>query len=227
MNILVVAAHPDDEILGCGGTLAIESATHDVHIAILGEGITSRAPQRSDASSAALEDLKSDAKAACVLVGARSVDFGGLPDNRFDELPLLDVVKRVEGWVDTYRPDVIYTHHSGDLNVDHGITFRAVLTATRPGTSLHQVKDILAFEISSSTEWAFQQIGRPFRPNVFCDVTTTLGRKLDALRRYRSELRPTPHPRSEEKIRALAAHRGAASGVVYAEAFELIRSLRP
>ena len=227
MNVLVVAAHPDDEVLGCGGTIARDSAAHDVRIVILGEGISSRAASRADASPAALDALRSDALAAGTALGARSVDFTGLADNRFDEMPLLDVIKHVERWVDVYRPDVIYTHHPGDLNVDHGITCRAVMTATRPGAGLHLVKDILAFEVSSSTEWAFHRVGPVFQPNVFIDITSTLERKVDAMQRYRSERRAAPHPRSDDKIRAMAAYRGAASGFAYAEAFELIRSVRP
>lgn len=227
MNILVIAAHPDDEVLGCGGTLSLDSAGHEIRIVILGEGITSRTSRRADASPAQLDDLKEEARQAAAILGARSVDFGGLPDNRFDELALLEVVKQVEHWVGVHRPDVIYTHHGGDLNVDHGITFRAVLTATRPGASASRVKKILAFEVPSSTEWAFRRVEPPFRPNVFVDITETLDRKIDAMRQYHGELRPSPHPRSPEKIRSLAEHRGAASGVRYAEAFELIRSVRP
>jgi LmbE family N-acetylglucosaminyl deacetylase len=226
MNVLVIAAHPDAEVLGCGGTIARDSATHDVRIVILGEGISSRATSRAEASPTELDALKSDALAAGAALGARSVDLTGLPDNRFDEVPLLDVVKHVERWVDAYRPDVIYTHHPGDLNVDHGITFRAVMTATRPGASSHRVTDILAFEVASSTEWAFHRIGPAFQPNVFIDITSTLERKVDAMRRYRSERRAAPHPRCDDNIRAMAATRGAASGFTYAEAFELIRSLR-
>jgi LmbE family N-acetylglucosaminyl deacetylase len=226
MTVMVIAAHPDDEVLGCGGTLAHHSAADDVRIVILGEGLTSRSPQRAGAPAGTLDELRRDALAAGAVLGARSVEFGGLPDNRFDEMSLLDIVKQVEGWIAAHRPDVVYTHHPGDLNIDHGITFRAVLTATRPGASPYQVRDLLAFETLSATEWAFERIGTPFRPNVFTDVSATIDRKLDAMSRYRSESRPAPHPRSPEKIRALAAHRGAASGVAYAEAFELIRSLR-
>jgi LmbE family N-acetylglucosaminyl deacetylase len=226
LNILVVAAHPDDEVLGCGGTVAQDSARHEVRVAILGEGISSRHAQRSDVSPAQIDNLKSDARAAATILGATSVDFGGLPDNRFDEVPLITVAKQVEEWVDAYRPDVIYTHHPGDLNVDHGLAFRAVLTATRPGTRPHTVRDIMSFEVPSSTEWAFQHIGPPFRPNVFVDIGDSMERKLEAMRCYESEVRQSPHPRAIEKIKALAEHRGAACGMRYAEAFELIRSVR-
>ncbi len=226
MNILVIAAHPDDEVLGCGGTIARESAHHAVQIAILGEGASSRHDRRSDAPADDLQILRADALAAAKIIGATGVELAGLADNRFDELPLLDVVKTVEQWIRRYEPDVIYTHHPGDLNVDHGVTFRAVLTATRPGTHSRTVKEIYAFEVPSSTEWAFGRIGPAFRPNVFVDVTATLDTKIAAMQCYRTEARPSPHPRSPEALRALAAHRGSAAGVVFAEAFDVIRVIR-
>lgn len=226
MNILVIAAHPDDEVLGCGGTVARRGSEDDVRCAILGEGISSRHVQRSEASSDELEGLKADARRAAEVLGVRSVEFCGLPDNRFDEWALLDVVKQVEQLVERHRPDVIYTHHPGDLNIDHGIVFRAVLIATRPGASTHTVGDILAFEVPSSTEWSFGRVADSFRPNVFVDISGTVERKIQAMQCYRSESRPSPHPRSPEKIRAFAAYRGSASGMPFAEAFELIRSIR-
>ncbi len=224
--MLIVAAHPDDEVLGCGGLVARESGHHSVQIAILGEGLSSRHAERSGVAESALDELRADARAAAAVLGARGVAFGGLPDNRFDEVSLLDIVKRVEGWVEEYRPDAIYTHHPGDLNIDHGLTFRAVLTATRPGAAAHRVKDLYLFEVPSSTEWAFQRVDPVFRPSVFVDVTATIEQKVEAMQRYRSESRPAPHPRSPESLRALARSRGAAAGVQYAEAFELVRSLR-
>jgi len=227
MTILVIAAHPDDEVLGCGGMIARYAAEqHDIHIAILGEGVSSRYERRGDAPVADIQDLQTDARAAAAALGARSVLFGGLPDNRFDELALLDVIKPVEEWIGSVRPDAIYTHHPGDLNIDHGITFRAVLTATRPGASGRLVPDVYTFEVPSSTEWAFQRVAPAFRPNVFVDITAGLDRKIAAMQCYRGESRPAPHPRSPEILRAAAARWGSAAGVPAAEAFELIRSVR-
>ena len=227
MTVLVIAAHPDDEVLGCGGVIARYAAEgRDVHIAILGEGISARHGRRSEAASADLHRLRDDAKAAAAALGARSVLFGGLPDNRFDEVALLDVVKQVEAWIEQMCPEAIYTHHPGDLNIDHGITFRAVLTATRPGSSGACVADLYAFEVPSSTEWAFQRIEPVFRPTVFVDIAAGLDAKLAAMRCYESERRHAPHPRSPEILRAAAARWGSVAGMGYAEAFELIRSLR-
>ena len=223
MPVLVVAAHPDDEVLGCGATVAGISAEHDVHVAILGEGLTSRTATRQPNPDMAR--LHEDARAAGAILGARSVRVENLPDNRFDELPLLDVVKVIERIVDELRPRVIYTHHPGDLNVDHQVTFRAVLTATRPVVGC-PVRDILAFEVASSTQWAFQHISPSFRPNVFVDVEKTIQRKIAAMEAYRTEARPFPHPRSSEALLAQARWWGATCGLQYAEAFELIRSIR-
>lgn len=225
MIMLVVAAHPDDEVLGCGGTLSRISIEQEVHIAILGEGSTSRASQRSKADIQQVGLLKDQAQRASELLGAKSVTFEDLPDNRFDELPLLEVVKKVERLIENFNPNTIYTHHPGDLNIDHQITFRAVLTATRPiGNSL--VDDIYSFEVPSSTEWSFQQIQPSFRPNVFFDISDTIVNKVAAMEMYIGEMRPFPHPRSAEALRAIAQRWGTVAGVEYAEAFELVRSIR-
>ncbi len=225
MSILVVAAHPDDEVLGCGGTVAKLGASTPLHIAILGEGISSRHARREDADPAEVEKLKNDGRAVARLLAARDVTFAGLPDNRFDSLALLDVVKVVESLVARYRPEVIYTHHPGDLNIDHLVTFRAVLTATRPAGDC-PVRDIYAFEVASSTEWAFRQLQPPFQPNVFVDIAATIEKKVAAMAAYESEAREFPHPRSGKALRVQARHWGSVVGLQYAEPFQLIRSVR-
>lgn len=224
--ILVVAAHPDDEVLGCGGTLARLSSSCETHIVILGEGISSRSDRRSEADPAALEKLWGETRAVGGLLGARSVTVEGLPDNRFDEPPLLEVVKRVERIVERLKPGVVYTHHPGDLNIDHAITFRAVMTATRPQAGC-PVREVYTFEVASSTEWAFQQVAPSFRPNVFVDIRATLETKIKAMTMYESEVRAFPHPRSPEALRIQAQRWGSVAGLGAAEAFELVRSIRP
>lgn len=226
-RILVVAAHPDDEVLGCGATVArLAQQGHELHIAILGEGVTSRYPRREDAGPALLARLQDHARQAGRMLGAAEVSLHGLPDNRFDTVPLLEVAKIVEELVARIAPRVIYTHHFGDLNIDHVVVHRAVLTATRP-TAGQTVHDIYSFEVPSSTEWAFSQHGAAFRPNVFVDVAGTLETKIQALQCYDTETRAFPHPRSPEALRAIAARWGTVAGCDAAEAFELVRAVRP
>jgi LmbE family N-acetylglucosaminyl deacetylase len=227
MKILVVAAHPDDEVLGCGGTMArFVQEGHEVHIAIMGEGITSRHAQRQEVDPEQLLRLHRQAQAAASTLKAKDVVLCSLPDNRLDTVALLDVVKLVEDLLRKLKPEVVYTHHPGDLNIDHGVVHRAVLTATRP-TPGQTVREIYAFEVPSSTEWAFHRLQPSFHPNVFIDVHGTLEAKIDALACYESETRNFPHPRSPEALRAIAARWGSVAGCQAAEAFELVRWVRP
>lgn len=222
-RILVVAAHPDDELLGVGATIARRVSEGDEAFAlILGEGQTSRWGDRGGVPASVLEELHGDTLAAAEVVGYTGVEFADLPDNRFDGVDLLDVVKEVERAVGALRPDVVYTHDPADLNVDHRVAFRAVLTATRPiGEGC--VGEVYSFETLSATEWGFGLMGERFEPSVFVDVEAFMDAKCEAMRRYRSELRGFPHPRSIEGIRALAAVRGATAGLRAAEAFRLVR----
>lgn len=226
MRTLIVAAHPDDEVLGCGGTIARLSETQDVIIAILGEGSTSRLNSRPSTPTKEVLDLARFAEKARLVLGAKELITGGLPDNRFDELPLIEVVKKVESIINLVNPDSVFTHHVGDLNVDHQVAARAVVTSTRPGASANSVREVISFEIPSSSEWAFGVTGEPFRPNLFVDITSTLDRKIQAMQCYETEMRPFPHPRSEDALRAIATVRGASSGMHAAEAFQVVRILR-
>lgn len=225
-SILVVAAHPDDEVLGCGSTIArLAQEGHHVYIAVLGEGITSRYSQPHEADPSALESLRTQAHQAAEILGAKELFMHSLPDNRFDTVPLLDVVKIIEDLVGKLSPEVVYTHHNSDLNIDHVTVHRAVLTATRPVPG-QPVRDVYAFEIASSTEWAFHSFEPAFKPNVFMDCSATIDTKICALEKYTGEVRAFPHPRSPEALRATARRWGSVVGVEYAEAFELIRSVR-
>ncbi len=224
-TILVLAAHPDDEVLGCGGTIARLAREGDsVFIGILGEGVTSRFATRDASVSQAVESLHGNARQAGQMLGAKDLFTFQLPDNRFDTVPLLDIAKMIEGLIERLSPQVIYTQHGGDLNIDHSILFRATLTATRPvpGSS---IETVFAYEVGSSTDWAFQNFTPAFRPNVFVDVSHTLEVKLRAMRTYESETRPYPHPRSAEALQAKARYWGSISGFEAAEAFELVRHL--
>lgn len=225
-RVLIVAAHPDDEVLGCGGAIARHAALGDeVHILIMAEGATARGPAREpDARVKEIEALRHAAQEAARILGAHPPTFAGLPDNRLDGIELLDVVKVVEAGLAKMRPSVVYTHHGGDLNVDHRIVHQAVVTACRPLPGA-LVRSLLAFETPSSTEWSTPAIGRAFQPTRFVDIAAHLEKKLDALRCYASEMRDFPHPRSQEGVDALARLRGATAGCMAAEAFEIVREL--
>lgn len=216
MRILVVAAHPDDEVLGCGGTIASLSKEHKIKVLILGEGVTSR---KGTDKEPELRELRKASQKANAILGTHEVSYHHFPDQRLDTVPFLEIVQTIEEHL-VFNPDTVFTHSVHDLNLDHTIVARAVLTATRPIASKN-VKSVLSFEIPSSTEWAFGQNGS-FQPNVYIDITETIGNKIAAMTEYVGEMRGFPHPRSKQGIRALAMYRGSAIGMGAAEAFELV-----
>lgn len=223
-TIFVVAAHPDDEILGVGATVAKHAAKGDkVYAMILGEGQTSRGNHREDIPHEIVEELHKNTLESAKEVGYEQVFFADFPDNRFDNVDLLDIVKVVEKKIKELKPEVIYTHYSGDLNIDHQYTARAVLTATRP-IGDYCVKEIYAFETLSSSEWNFDYTAQPaFSPNVYVDITDFYEKKENAMKCYVSELCEFPHPRSLEGMDVLSKARGMSVGMKRAEAFMLIR----
>jgi LmbE family N-acetylglucosaminyl deacetylase len=223
---LTVAAHPDDEVLGCGGTMArLAEEGWQVHVLILAEGATSRAAVRDrEGYQAELSDLARAAQAASAALGLAGVRLLGFPDNRMDGVELLDVVKHVEEEIARLKPQRIYTHHRDDLNVDHRIVHDAVSAATRPQPGAC-VREVLTFEVPSATEWRLAGSGQPFVPNVFVDIVRTLEKKRRALAAYSGEMRLFPHARSIEALEHLARWRGASVGMAAAEAFQLARSL--
>jgi N-acetylglucosamine malate deacetylase 1 len=223
-RIAVVAAHPDDEVIGCGGTIAKHVSTGDsVSVLILGEGATSRLEQRDrDAASAELSRLSRGAREAHAILGTTALTLLGFPDNRLDQTDLLDIIKVVEKFLDDVRPHVVYTHFPHDLNIDHRIVSDAVQTACRQ-VPASQVEQVLLFEVASSTEWRMN--APAFAPNHFVDVSQTLSLKLRALAAFESELRAWPHPRSLEGLEHLAHWRGATVGCGAAEAFVIGRSI--
>ncbi len=220
---LVVAAHPDDEILGCGATLAgLAAQGKEVHVLILGGVTTSRYAKNATEEEGKKEQFKDETEKAAKILGAKSLHRFDFPDNRFDSVTLLELVKKVEEVKNSVKPTSVFTHDYVDLNVDHRLTHQAVLTAFRPDGA--DSAQILTFESLSSTEWQDRSLGH-FSPNYYVDVSATLGKKLDAMKCYASELRPYPHPRSLEGIEILAKRRGLDVGLHAAEAFRLVRAV--
>jgi N-acetylglucosamine malate deacetylase 1 len=227
VSILVIAAHPDDEVLGCGASIAKWSeAGQEVHVVIMAEGITSRdSAQNSESINKGLSSLEESAHKAADVLGVTSVKLLGFPDNRMDSLDRLDVVKAVEVEIKRLRPDTVVTHHCGDVNIDHRIIHEAVVTACRPQPG-ESVRRLLIFEVPSSTEWQPPGSNTAFEPNWFEDVSETIDRKIEALKFYQSEMREWPHPRSLENVNHLARWRGASIGCHAAEAFILMREIK-
>jgi LmbE family N-acetylglucosaminyl deacetylase len=223
VNVLVVAAHPDDEILGCGGTIAKHVHEGDaVVVACLADGVTSRDPAADHSSE--LARRRAAGEEAAAVLGISKILFGGFPDNRMDSVPILEAARTVESLLEQHRPTVVYTHHGGDLNVDHRRTHQAVVTACRPQPH-STVTRLLFFETASSTEWQVHGGGAAFEPNWFVDVSSTLAVKLRALQAYGDELREWPHARSAQAVEHLARWRGSIIGRPAAEAFMVGRGI--
>lgn len=217
-TVLVVAAHTDDEALGCGGTIAKHVAQGDVVYAVFfADGVTSR----PGATSAEPELRTAAAAKAHSILGIKQSLMLGFPDNRMDTVPLLDIVQKLEAVIDEVQPNVIYTHHYGDLNIDHRITHQAVMTACRPVPG-SPVKEIYAFEVLSATEWNTPGVCS-FTPHLFVDITEHLEAKMSALSAYQLELREPPHSRSITNTKRLAELRGSVVGVGAAEAMMALR----
>ena len=219
-SVLVVAAHADDEVLGCGATIKKHVDSGDqVTIIFMTDGVGSRSEESIDGSK---RNLAKEKALQALGVGAQyQFDF---PDNAMDSVPLLEVVKGLESVIDKVQPQIIYTHFHGDLNVDHRICFDAVMTATRPVPN-HCVKEIYGFEVLSSTEWQIKP-NMAFTPQMYVDISECFEDKVLALKAYNDEMRDSPHSRSFEHVKTLAKHRGYTVGVNFAEAFVAYRILK-
>jgi len=221
MKVLVIAAHPDDEAYGTGGTIVRHVKKGDqVTVLFITDGVTARHSMK--------ELQQTAARKACAILGVSDTRFAGLPDQRLDEMPLLEVIKPIHEVLKEVRPQIVYTHHRGDINQDHRAVFAAAMVAVRPFGD-NSVQKVLCYEVPSSTEWAPPFGEWAFLPNVFVDIQATLEIKLQAIEAYRetfqSEVKPFPHPRSLEAVRLYAQQRGVSVGMLAAEAFVLIRQL--
>tara|TARA_A100001015_G_scaffold207572_1_gene232148 strand:+ start:2559 stop:3236 length:678 start_codon:yes stop_codon:yes gene_type:complete len=220
-SILVIAAHPDDETIGCGGAIIKHKCDGDeVNILTLTDGVGSRLGAEDN-------DLKvrnDAAKSAIDVLGANWIGAGNFSDNNMDSVPILEIIKFIESFKKNFYPDIIYTHSPSDLNIDHTITAKATLTAFRPEPQ-EKYSEIRFFEIASSTDFTLKQLNDRFEPNLFINIKDFIDKKIEALKCYEIEMRDYPHSRSYEKIKSLAEYRGAQSGLEYAEAFEIVRKI--
>lgn len=215
-RVLILAAHPDDETLSCGATIAKHVRSGDaLSIVVFADGIGARG-----FSPALVQERHGMYRRACKILGTEDVWAHQYADNQMDTLALLQVTQHVEKHLERFKPTIVYTHWKNDMNVDHRVVSEAVHVACRPYPG-QTVKRILMFEVVSSTEW-----GGGFEPNWSVDVEDTLQTKLDALMEYEKEMREWPHARSMDNVRMLARVRGAGVGVKAAEAFVLSRGLQ-
>jgi len=211
---LIVAAHPDDEILGVGGTIGkLTARGAEVAIVILCNGRPSLE-----------ERMSAVTKVAGHVLGVREVRTLNHPNLRLETYPVAEIAGQLEKIFADFKPETVLTHHYGDVNRDHFAAYHAVLTAARPLSSCC-VESVFTFETPSSTDWAESVSDRIFRPNAYVDITETFDLKMEALRLYDDEMRPFPHSRSYQGVEALARTRGMAVGVRFAEAFSLIRGV--
>jgi LmbE family N-acetylglucosaminyl deacetylase len=221
-RILVIAAHPDDEVLGCGATISkYLRRGSEFFVLFIAEGSSCRYSDPTSADSlAAIADRTRHATNALEILGVTDYRFCDLPCGRLDQVPIIEINKAIEQTIYKFKPDVVLTHSPVDANNDHRITFRATIMATRPCVDV-EVTRLLSYEVLSSSEWAF---GNAFKPSSFEQIEERdLSTKCQALLAYDTEVKAFPFPRSEESVRSLAIHRGVQSGVPLAEAFCLIR----
>lgn len=213
-RVLVVAAHPDDETLGCGGTIARHILNGDpVSVVLLADGVSARVLR----TAGALNERALMCRKACKVLGTEDVWLHQFTDNAMDRVPLLQVIQHIETHIERFKPTVVYTHHATDLNIDHRIVHHATNVACRPQPG-QAVRQLFYFEVPCSTAWAGD-----FKPTHFINVAATLQQKLEACEVYSTEMRPFPHPRSNLAVATLAAHRGTTVGLAAAEAFEVGR----
>ncbi len=227
-RILIVVAHPDDELLGLGATMhkLIHEYSCQTRVVILGEGITSRSNSRDvEKWQEELAIHRQNIKDAQRAVGYHSVGIYDFPDNRFDTVALLDIIKIVEQEKQDFQPEIIFTHHGGDVNIDHQRTFESVITACRPME--HEiVKTIITFETPSGTEWRASSDPKQFVPNMFVEVSEKdIDAKIKGMESYEFEKRTYPHPRSPQALKILAQQRGMMVGKKFAESFMIVRNI--
>lgn len=228
-NILVIAAHADDEVLGCGATVALKVLQGaEAHLVVLTDGVTGRSENYNDAKVSMkreIEKRRKEMKCAAKIIGFKSHEAFSFPDNRLDTVARADIANALRRVIEKIKPYTIFTHHPGDYNWDHTICFDSAMMAARRNSGDFSPNEIITFEVPSSTERSWQEPSRSFHPNLYVDVSDTIEKKKIALREYKSEYRKYPHPRSVEYLDCLARKRGGEVGIIYAEAFHIVRRI--
>lgn len=228
-KILVIVAHPDDEVLGCGGTIAkLKKEENKIFCLFLGQGKSARYPVSPKNKKKIKNEkivLKKETQQSAKILGISKIFYEDFPDQQYETIPLIKIVKSIENVKKQIRPDIVFTHHAGDLNLDHQITLKAVLTACRPIKG-ETVKEIYSFEVPSSTEWGVPKRKDCFVPNIFIDISETLLKKIKAMGCYKSERKEYPHPRSLKAIKIIAQRWGTVVSKNFVEAFETIRCIK-
>ena len=215
-NNLIIAAHPDDEILGCGGIIKKYSNEQDFFVVIMTGGADGRYGSDMEAK------LRQNAKQANGLIGTKELFFENFPNQQLETIPLGSIIQSIEAYIADLKPNRVFTHFANDLNKDHQILAEATFTATRPIVG-QIVNEVYSYNVPSSTEWNMTDASKMFLPNVFVDIKDSLDSKIEAMKMYQSECRPYPHPRSPESLKAHANYWGLIAGMEYAEPFKLIR----
>lgn len=215
---LIIAAHPDDEILGCGGMIKKLSKKEDFFVLILSSGAETRYEKAME------NTLKNNAVEANRIIGTKKIFFENLPNQQMDIIPILEITKLIEKYINKLQITRVFTHHIGDLNKDHQLIAEATFTATRPIVG-QLVKELYSYNVPSSTEWNCIEGEKNFIPNTFIDIKDELKYKIKAMKCYKSECRKYPHPRSPKALKAHSNYWGLVTGLEYAEPFKLIRKV--
>ena len=217
-KILIVCAHPDDETLGMGGTIALHSKRNDdVYVLILSEGESAR-----DKKSTKILQRKKQAESACTLLGVKKIKFLDYPDQKLDTVALSELSKQIEIVIKEWNPEVVYTHYWNDINQDHRQTYEATSIAVRP-VPKSKISQFIVFETPSSTEWEGKS--NNFSPNLFVDITKVIDKKINAFKKYKNEIMSYPHPRSKKSITNRASFWGNVVGKEFAESFIIVREI--
>lgn len=223
-KVLVIAAHPDDEVLGMGGTIAkMANKGVEVNVLIVTDGSSSQYRDSADLQEI-IEDKKRETQACADVLGVKGIYYGGMPDMRLDTTPHITVNKVIESAIDQLQPDTVFTHFWGDVNMDHQNVYKSTLVAVRPVMG-QVVKRLYCYRVPSSTEWTPNKAETMFMPTMFVDISEVAEQKYEAFAKYSTELRDYPHPRSVQYLREDDKAAGHKVGLMAAEEFVVLREL--